>query len=645
MSESQSGKSEKHVATSQGPEAETVQNVEVPKAPKVQSVEKLEAEVQKNVGDDDYVEVSVSTPPPPENVEVPESSQLKKTTLPDMFEDLPNIRGELKDDFVLGDDFDKFHDASVKALEKKVSIFEKEKAKVEANHDELKRQFGELKKENEEIKFVLIKQAKKMKKMEDDVDDNAKLFDLNDINKTLNQLRSELHEASGNEFKAMKLEMEAMKADKAMKDEQLTMLYTVMEHHLGIDVHSIYNNIEIKRVVERRIEKEKRLAEEATQRKKEIIVETQEAGGSSSQADVEMVDAKVDPKGFVLVGESSLSSNYDDIICRVQVEQRKRKAKDPEVLLLKWKEEEEEEDEKLDDVLDAIDNYDPSWDEFIDKKDDDESQGSSGLLTVNPSVQQRIEDFMNDEINEQEEDQHQESSSSEKKHADQVFLMQPTVIYLHARVEGELEVTRSRAEMLEELGLDDGKFKFDIEDEIPSDVIVEEASDSSDEETDFHYAGVDEMFPSLAEMFKDQNEDEVRRKIVEKINTEGIPRTIPRENLAEERKKWFKVMPKERKFIRPLQYFMHDADLSWGDILSWGYLEDLQVYAIRREQGVQYFEFLSDIKTLTWWDVDELVQTKNIKQFYHGLDVKKHDQHLWDYIKQQEKARYPDWKP
>ncbi|MFS7907126.1 hypothetical protein Hanom_Chr01g00067591 [Helianthus anomalus] len=192
--------------------------------------------------------------------------------------------------------------------------------------------------------------------------------------------------------------------------------------------------------------------------------------------------------------------------------------------------------------------------------------------------------------------------------------------------------------MLEELGLDDRKFIFDIEDEIPpspereygfkcakeadqyDEVIVEDAPDSSDEEMNFHYSGVDEMFPSLAEMFKAQNEDEIRRKIVEKITTKGVPRTIPRENLAVERKKWFKVMPKERNFIRPLQFFTHDKNISWGDILSWGYLEDLQVYAIRWGQG-------------------------NIKQFYHGLDVKQHDQHLWDYVKQQSKARYPDWKP
>ncbi|MFS7988766.1 hypothetical protein Hanom_Chr11g01038721 [Helianthus anomalus] len=101
-------------------------------------------------------------------------------------------------------------------------------------------------------------------------------------------------------------------------------------------------------------------------------------------------------------------------------------------------------------------------------------------------------------------------------------------------------------------------------------------------------------------------------------------------------------MPKERKFLRPLQYFTHDADISWGDILSWGYLEDLQVYAIRREQEVQYFEYMSDIKTLPWWEVEELMQTKTINQFYYGLDVKQHDQHLWDYIKQQAKGRFPD---
>ncbi|MFS7986773.1 hypothetical protein Hanom_Chr11g01014211 [Helianthus anomalus] len=184
----------------------------------------------------DMATSSFSTPRPPESQSIPESgesSQPKKTVLPDPFEGFPNIHGELKDDFVLGEDFDMFHDASVKALEKKVSILEKEKSKAKADRDEMKKQLEELMKVNEEIKSVMIKQAKKLKKMEGEVDDITKLFELlsaevsdlhvknvklNKINKTLNQLISELHEASGNEFKAINLEIEALRADKVMKD-------------------------------------------------------------------------------------------------------------------------------------------------------------------------------------------------------------------------------------------------------------------------------------------------------------------------------------------------------------------------------------------------------------------------------------------
>ncbi|MFS7905295.1 hypothetical protein Hanom_Chr01g00046041 [Helianthus anomalus] len=281
-------------------------------------------------------------------------------------------------------------------------------------------------------------------------------------------------------MKALELEMEAMKADKVMKDEQLFMLYYVIENHLNIDVHAAFNEIEVKRAEERRVERERRLAEKATQKNKGVIEETQEAGGSSNQVDVEMVEAEADPQGFVLVEEV-----------------------------------EEEEERTLDDDLFEIDNFPEGND------DDDDDHGTTGLLIVNPNVAQRIDDFLNDAIKEQEDDDHQEASTSGNQHANQVFLTQPTVIFLNAPVEGELEIPRSRAEMLEELGLDDGKFKFNIEEEISQspereyesvyvaeadkydEVLVEDASDSSDEETDFHYSGIDETFPSLAEMFKD----------------------------------------------------------------------------------------------------------------------------------------------
>ncbi|MFS8006740.1 hypothetical protein Hanom_Chr14g01252731 [Helianthus anomalus] len=194
-----------------------------------------------------------------------------------------------------------------------------------------------------------------------------------------------------------------------------------------------------------------------------------------------------------------------------------------------------------------------------------------------------------------------------------------------------MELPKTRGEMLEELGLDDGNFKFDIEDEIPSspdkeydfkyaheadnfnDVIVEAGSDTSEEDTPFHYSGVDDTFPTLAEMLRNKTKTTYEGKWLKRQTTEGIPQTVPQETLLEGKKNWFKVMPKERKFRRPLQYFTHNADISLGDILSWGYLEDLQI--------------------------------NNIKKFYHGLDVKQHDQRLWKYIKWHAKNRFPDWMP
>ncbi|MFS7896151.1 hypothetical protein Hanom_Chr00s004185g01719781 [Helianthus anomalus] len=133
---------------------------------------------------------------------------------------------------------------------------------------------------------------------------------MNDINQTLNQMISELHEASGNEMRAIKLEMEAMKAEKVMKDNQLNMLYAVMESHLKIDVHATFNDIEVKRAKERRIQRERELAQDGTRRRKEVVVETEEtlgsssqpeASGSSSLVDEEMVEAEADPLGFLLV--------------------------------------------------------------------------------------------------------------------------------------------------------------------------------------------------------------------------------------------------------------------------------------------------------------------------------------------------------
>ncbi|MFS7978953.1 hypothetical protein Hanom_Chr10g00921581 [Helianthus anomalus] len=134
----------------------------------------------------------------------------------------------------------------------------------------MKKQVEEMKKVNNEIKSVMIKQQEKLKKVKDGNHDSSQLFEIlsaenvemrektksmNEINVTLNQLLSEINEASPNEMKVMKLEMEAMKADKVMKDEQLFMIYSVIESHLKIDVHAAFNEIEVKRAEERRLER------------------------------------------------------------------------------------------------------------------------------------------------------------------------------------------------------------------------------------------------------------------------------------------------------------------------------------------------------------------------------------------------------
>ncbi|MFS8035285.1 hypothetical protein Hanom_Chr17g01591301 [Helianthus anomalus] len=225
--------------------------------------------------------------------------------------------------------------------------------------------------------------------------------------------------------------------------------------------------------------------------------------------------------------------------------------------------------------------------------DDEDGAGGDGASNVKSSGNSQVEDFMNDEHNEErDEAQHQGESSSGTKHAN-----------LH---QGEIVENLTRESMFESLDMEDDKFKFDIEEEILptldreyvfkfvneadnfNDVVIEEGSDSV-QDVPFHYTGLDDDFPTFDELFRSHNEDELRRKVSEKISTNDIPRTISKEDLREEKKRWFRAMPAQRKFKRPLMFFTRYPDKSLGDILSRGYLEDLK-----------------DIKTLPWWDVEEL---------------------------------------
>ncbi|KAJ0795692.1 hypothetical protein HanPI659440_Chr04g0153411 [Helianthus annuus] len=352
------GKKEKHLEMSKILETEKAQSVEIPKEPEVQNVEVPVVEVQKKTSGDDYVEITgykAATTPLPPPQDKPESSHPKDTNFDYMFEGLPTATGIYTED-IPEDDYDMFNNEAVNELMKKVAELEKEKAKVEAERNSLKKRIEELMMANDQIRLVLIDQEEKL-------ENNSKIFDVmqeeiaklnkelekqNDINQTLNQLISEIFEASANEIRAIKLEMEAMKADKVMKDNQLSMLTAIIESHLKVDIHVAFNEVGVKRAEERRVKRERLLAQEATERRKSVVEDVvgssrqNEAGGSSSQVDIEMVDAKniqeqdVEAgQDYMRVGESSESFDPYEIIRRVTAIQKKKKAK--EMLLLEWK--------------------------------------------------------------------------------------------------------------------------------------------------------------------------------------------------------------------------------------------------------------------------------------------------------------------
>ncbi|MFS7918111.1 hypothetical protein Hanom_Chr03g00197021 [Helianthus anomalus] len=143
--------------------------------------------------------------------------------------------------------------------------------------------------------------------------------------------------------------------------------------------------------------------------------------------------------------------------------------------------------------------------------------------------------------------------------------------------------------MLERLGISDENSRFDFEDDLDKanpneaddyvfknvdevndfDNVVMEDDSESNNEGSFHYSGAgSEDFPTYTKLFSTHNKDEFRRRVKERI---------------------------------------HD--------------EDLKVYAIKGEFGVQYFKYLKDLKNLPWWDIEELVKMKNILQYIWGPEI------------------------
>ncbi|MFS7945314.1 hypothetical protein Hanom_Chr06g00522841 [Helianthus anomalus] len=315
------------VETTKGPEVEKVQTVN----DEVQNVEKVVEDVEV-----EYMEERQSTPPPPPinpTIHIPddpkEPSQPKKDTFSSSFDGFLKVQGEYTDDLPEGD-YDMFNDGKINVLTKKVSMLEKGKAKAEA---ELKA----VKAENVELEKAVNDHADRIDQLTDDYEEQAKVIDriteefdeviekyktMNATNSTLYQMIGELHETSSNESKVLRQEIKALRADKVVKDEQLNMV-------------------------------KKELAEEVTQKKKGLVVDTEEILGSSSQQDTSEAEGTIssNPLAMIVVGDV-----IDVTPEEIKLNRRK--------IIEKRREEEEEKlkDEELEQLFDDIDNYDPDND-------------------------------------------------------------------------------------------------------------------------------------------------------------------------------------------------------------------------------------------------------------------------------------------
>ncbi|MFS7913916.1 hypothetical protein Hanom_Chr02g00147341 [Helianthus anomalus] len=276
------------------PEAQSVQTPEIEKHDESKGPESPEYEkVVKNVEEEvQYMGERKSTPPAsPVNPIIHiqddpvDPSQPKKDTSSSSFNGFPKVHGEFPEG-----DYDMFNDGKINVLTKKEKL-EKMKA------------------ENAELKKAVNDHADRINELTDDYEDQAKVIDritaefdevnekyelMSESNKTMHQMIDEVHESSSNENKALRQEIEALRATKAVKDEQLNMLYTVIEHKLGFNVQAVYDDPDIQRVEQRSVAREKELAEEATQKKKSVVIDNEEILGSSSQQDQPEAEGTID---------------------------------------------------------------------------------------------------------------------------------------------------------------------------------------------------------------------------------------------------------------------------------------------------------------------------------------------------------------
>ncbi|XP_021975258.1 glutamic acid-rich protein-like [Helianthus annuus] len=230
--------------------------------------------------------------------------------------------------------------------------------------------------------------------------------------------------------------------------------------------------------------------------------------------------------------------------------------------------------------------------------------GTTGIKVTKTFNEEKIDEYLHDDTNEKPENVYGEGEHDDAENVDESddHVTRLILRLEHGVEEGEILHTYTLAEIIKMMHVDENEFKVDFEEELNQFDInqhpeyqykyVEEADnydkveveDWSDEGQSENVSVDTSSFPTLEEFFSQANEDELRRKVAESVKNKSF-HEISKDEQREERKNWFKK-DTERKFRRPLKYYKRDREVSFGDIISWGFLPQVNAYAIRREFGV-----------------------------------------------------------
>ncbi|KAM0040209.1 hypothetical protein Hdeb2414_s0012g00391111 [Helianthus debilis subsp. tardiflorus] len=216
---------------------------------------------------------------------------------------------------------DLFNEGKINALTRKVSIQEKSKAVVEAELKETKEKLKDIEAENVALREEVEEQSEVIEGLVDKIMKvRAQYKSMDESHQMLMEVVGNLHTSTANENEVLKKEVEALRADKEIKDKQLNMLYTVIENKLGINVQAVYNEIEIQRVEARRIEREKKIVEEAKEKRKGLVIDTEEILGSSSQQEQPKPDDEVNTSNVKASNDNDVEMKEAKVGADVNVE-------------------------------------------------------------------------------------------------------------------------------------------------------------------------------------------------------------------------------------------------------------------------------------------------------------------------------------